>query len=285
MNGPMRDETFMAWMRLLPKAALSSAVGTATRLPAPAALHQAAMRIFSRRYGVDLDEAELGLGGYPTFSDFFSRRLKPGARVVTPGEQVVASPVDGAVSQAGYLVQGQCVQAKGIDFPVGALLGDDEVAPRFADGGAFATLYLAPKDYHRIHAPLSGTIRGYRYLAGEFWPVNPISVRKKPQLFCLNERLITYLDTRVGLCAVVKVGATCVARIRAAYDDVVTHAQQPAQSHRYDLPLPVQKGDELGRFEMGSTVILLFEPGAVKWDDGLVPEAKVRMGERIGEAR
>lgn len=278
----MRDQTFMAMMRLLPRSALSAAVGKATRAKVPSALHRAFMRFFVRRYRVDLDEAEHGLEGYRTFGEFFTRRLKPGLRPVEEGERVVVSPVDGAVSQAGTLDRDQCVQAKGICFPVGKLLGDDLSAHAF-QGGSFATLYLAPRDYHRIHAPLGGKVLGYSYLPGEFWPVNPISVRNVEALFCVNERLITWMDTPAGLCAVVAVGATCVARIHAAYDQIVTHSGQPARIHRYQEPIPVEKGGELGMFEMGSTVILLFAAGKVRWDEWLQPEAVLRMGRRIGE--
>jgi len=279
----MEDRTFMTLMRLLPKSALSSAVGHATRLNAPRALHHAAMRAFARAYDVPLDEAERPIEGFDTFADFFARALKPGLRPIAEGERVIASPVDGAVSQAGYLADGQAIQAKGISFPVEKLLGDEESARPFRDGGAFATLYLAPRDYHRIHAPIAGEIEGYRYLPGEFWPVNRISVREKDALFCLNERLITFLATPLGKCAVVKVGATCVSRIRASYDDVLTHQHTPRKEHWYEPTRGIAKGAELGRFEMGSTVILLFEAGRVKWDERLVPDAVVRMGERIGE--
>ena len=279
----MRDQTFMTMMRLLPRSALSAAVGKATRAKVPSALHRAFMRFFVRRYRVDLDEAEHGLEGYQTFGEFFTRRLKPGLRPVEEGERVVVSPVDGAVSQAGTLDRDQCVQAKGICFPVGKLLGDDLSAHAF-QGGTFATLYLSPRDYHRIHAPLGGKVLGYSYLPGELWPVNPISVRSKEALFCVNERLITWMDTPAGLCAVVAVGATCVARIHAAYDQIVTHSGQPARIHRYQAPIPVEKGGELGMFEMGSTVILLFAAGRVRWDEWLQPEAVLRMGRRIGEA-
>jgi phosphatidylserine decarboxylase len=277
----MRDETFMTLMRLLPKSALSTAVGLATRLPAPAPLHRMAVKAFARRYRVDVHEAELALEGYPTFAEFFTRKLKPGLRPVDPGETVIVSPVDGAVSQVGYSEDGTCLQAKGVCYPVVQLLGDEQVAAPFL-GGAYTTIYLSPRDYHRIHSPLAGAITGYSYIPGEFWPVNPASVKLKQALFCVNERLTTYLQTAIGKVAVVKVGATCVSRIRASYDDVVTHTGGKAKVHTYDTPRPVEKGGELGVFEMGSTVILLFEKGRVKWDPQLAPEAVVRMGRRIG---
>jgi phosphatidylserine decarboxylase len=278
----MNEQTFMKLMNILPKSALSTAVGMATRLPAPAPLHRAAIKAFAKMYNVDVAEAEHTLEHYPTFAQFFTRGLKTGSRPVDPGEKVVVSPVDGAVSQVGYAEHGRVMQAKGIHYTVGELLGDEEAAKPF-HGGAWTTIYLSPRDYHRIHAPLGGKITGYSYIPGEFWPVNPASVKNKQSLFCVNERLVTYLDTVAGKCAVVKVGATCVSRIKAAYEDVITHLGKPGKVHRYDTAIAVEKGGELGRFEMGSTVILVFEPGRVKWDDSLQPEAVVRMGRRIGE--
>jgi phosphatidylserine decarboxylase len=279
----MRDQTFMTLVRLLPRAALSRAVGAATRARAPASMHRVAMRRFARTYKVRLDEAERPLEAYRTFSEFFSRGLKEGARPVDPGERVVISPVDGTVSEAGQIQNGQCVQAKGLAFPVPKLLGDPDAARSFAVGGSFATLYLSPRDYHRVHAPLGGRITGWRYLPGELWPVNPTSVRSVPDLFALNERLVTWLETVAGRCAVVMVGATCVGRLRAAYDDVLGQVGTAPAARTFAEPLPVAKGKELGRFEMGSTVILLFPPGQVTWDSALCPGAEVMMGRRIGQ--
>jgi len=284
LAGPMQDGTFLALMRLLPKSALSHAVGGLTRLPAPAGVHRAAMRAFARAYRVDMSEAESPFEGYGRFGDFFSRGLRPGSRPVDPDPRAVVSPVDGQVSQAGVLTRGSCVQAKGISFPIDRLLDDAELAARFALGGAFATLYLSPRDYHRVHSPVDGAVVSSRYLPGELWPVNPATVRGRDALFCLNERLVTVMDGAFGRCAVVKVGATCVGRIRATYDDRLTHSGQPAGQRIYAPPKPLARGDELGRFEMGSTVILLFEPGRVVWEDWLVAGAPVRMGQRIGVA-
>lgn len=281
----MRDQTFMTLVRLLPRAALSRAVGAATRVRAPASLHRVVMRRFARAYHVQLDEADRPLEGYHTFSEFFSRGLKEGARPIDAGERTVISPVDGIVSEAGVIERGECVQAKGLVFPVAELLGDPAAAQSFSDQGCFATLYLSPRDYHRVHAPLGGAITGWRYLPGELWPVNPASVRSVPGLFALNERLVTWLETPAGRCAVVMVGATCVGRIRATYDDVLGQSGRPASARTYASPLPLAKGAELGRFEMGSTVILLFAARRVAWDASLYSGARVTMGRRIGEVR
>jgi phosphatidylserine decarboxylase len=277
----MRDETYMTLVRLLPRAAYSSAVGMFTRARAPPSVHRLAMRAFARRFNVAMDEAEHGFEGYDTFAQFFTRKLKPGLRPIDPDPRAVVSPVDGAVSQAGYAEKGECVQAKGICYPVAKLLGDEAEARRF-EGGAFATLYLSPRDYHRIHAPLDGQVTGYSYIPGEFWPVNPASVRSVDALFCVNERLTTYFDTAAGRVALVAVGATAVSRIKASYDEVVTHQNRPGLVHRYDAPRPLKKGDEVAMFEMGSTVILLFEKGRVRWDPSLTSESEVRLGRRIG---
>lgn len=279
----MNDQTFMKLMRLLPRSAVSTVVGKATRAPVPAPVHRLLMRAFAKRYSVDLEEAEHGFEGYQTLGDFFARKLKPGLRPIAGGARTLVSPVDGAVSQIGYAREGNCIQAKGIEYPVGKLLGDEASAHSFL-GGAFATLYLSPRDYHRIHSPMDGEIVGYSYLPGEFWPVNARSVRNVDALFCVNERLVTFLKTQAGLLAVVAVGATCVSRIRASYDErIITHNQEPARVHRFEQPIPIKKGEELGRFEMGSTVILLFETNKVRWDTSLVPEARIRMGQKIGE--
>lgn len=272
----------MTLMRLLPRSALSHAVGRATRANnVPPWLHQAVIRKFADAYKVNLSEAELPVEGYPTFLDFFTRRLKPGVRTVDAAADAVVSPVDGCVSQLGYALEGNLVQAKGIEYSAAQLLGDADAAAPF-HGGAWATIYLAPRDYHRIHSPLGGEVEGYGYIPGEFWPVNAASVALVDALFCVNERLVTYLRTPAGRVAVVKVGATNVSRIRAVYDEVITHTDQPGKQHRYAKGIPVEKGAELGIFEMGSTVILLFEKGRVTWDERLKPETVVRMGERVG---
>ena len=280
--GPMVDAAFISFLRFLPKNSLSRLVGRITRLEGGKTAHQLAIRAFCQQYDVAVEEAELPIEAYPTFASFFTRRLRPGARPIVEGEDVPVSPVDGAVSHAGIATAGELIQAKGKSYTVEKLLGDVTEAERFR-GGAYATLYLSPRDYHRIHTPLGGKIVGYRYLPGALWPVNRPSVQNVPELFAVNERLITYLDTPLGEVAVVAVGATCVGRIRALYDEILTNEKKPLKSHRYETPIPIGKGEELAVFEMGSTVILLFEPGRVELDPRLVPGAAVRVGERIGK--
>jgi len=279
----MNDRLFIAALRLLPKNALSRAAGALTRWRAPAPVRLAAMRAFARRYRLDLSECP-DLDVYRTFGEFFARPLRPGSRPIAPGEQVIVSPVDAVVSETGVAAGGRLVQAKGIDYPAAALLADEPLARRL-EGGAYATLYLSPRDYHRIHFPLGGKVLGWRYVPGMLWPVNPASVRTVPGLFAANERLVTVLDTPLGRCAVVAVGATVVGRVHASYDPAVPLTNAPGASpgrRDYETPIPVEKGRELGAFEMGSTVIVLFEPGRVRLDPRLVPGARVRVGEEIG---
>lgn len=279
----MNDRLFISAMRLLPKNALSRAAGALTRWRAPAPVRLAAMKAFARRYGVDLSECP-ELEVYRTFGEFFARPLRPGLRPVAPGEQTVVSPVDGVVSETGVVTEGRLVQAKGIDYTARALLADEALA-RALDGGAYATIYLSPRDYHRIHFPVGGAVTGWRYVPGRLWPVNPASVRTVPGLFAVNERLVTVLATPVGRCAVVAVGATVVGRVHAYYDPTVPRTNEPGGAARrrdYEVPLPVSKGQELGAFEMGSTVILVFERGKVRLSPRLVAGARVRVGEELG---
>jgi phosphatidylserine decarboxylase len=261
----VNDRAFIAALRLVPKNALSRAVGTATRLPLPGPLGRRVMSAFASHYRIDL--AECGdLSGFRTFGQFFARPLRPGLRPVAPGDDVVVSPVDALVSEAGVARGGRLVQAKGIDYTASALVGD-------------------PRDYHRIHFPLSGRILGWRYVPGKLWPVNPASVRNVPGLFTVNERLVTLLDSPLGLVAIVAVGATVVGRVRASFDPevpVTNRSGAGAQAMDYASPIPVEKGQELGAFEMGSTVILLFEPGRVDFAPSLAAGARVRVGEAIG---
>ncbi len=271
-------------LRLLPKNTLSRAVGAACRASAPRPVVRAAIRAFAKKYGVDASEAERPIEEYPTFTEFFTRRLKPGARPIAPGERVPVSPVDGTVGEVGDIVEGQLLQAKGRHYTLAELFGGpraEEDARRFA-GGSFVTIYLAPYNYHRIHSPLGGFITGYINVPGTLWPVNGVGVRNVERLFCVNERLTTFLDTPRGPCAVVAVGAMNVGRIRAVYDDVVTNARRAraVQRKEYEKPIPVEKGAELAIFEMGSTVVVVFGPG-VKIAADVAPGRAIKLGERL----
>ena len=277
-------ELAYTFLKLLPRNTLSRALGAACRIPAPRPVMRAVIRGFARRYGVDAGEAERAIEEYPTFTEFFTRRLKPGVRPIAPGERVPVSPVDGTVGEVGDIVDGRLLQAKGKHYTLAGLFGGpraEEDARRFA-GGSFVTIYLAPCNYHRIHAPLGGSITGYINVPGTLWPVNSIGVRNVEGLFCVNERLTTFLGTPRGPCAVVAVGAMNVGRIRAVYDDVVTNARRTraVQRKEYEKPIPIAKGGELAIFEMGSTVVVVFAPG-VKIAAEVLPGRAIRLGERL----
>jgi phosphatidylserine decarboxylase len=277
------EEAFVAALRLLPKNALSRVAGAVTRWAAPAPLRRLMIRGFASHYRVDLSECA-DVSTFRTFGEFFSRPLRAGSRPIAPGEEVVVSPVDGVVSETGVAEGGRMVQAKGIAYRLAQLVADTALARRL-EGGPYATLYLSPRDYHRIHFPLSGRVSGWRYVPGALWPVNAASVRNVPDLFCVNERLVTLLDGPLGPCAIVAVGATVVGRVRASYDPSIPPTNLAGAEPRwrdYGEPIAVAKGQELGAFEMGSTVILVFEKGRVALAPFLVPGATVRVGMAIG---
>jgi phosphatidylserine decarboxylase len=280
-------DSFFVLVRLLPKSALSRLVGALCRLPAPRGLIRWAIRRFVAVFGVNTAESERPVEEYPTFTEFFTRRLKAGARSIPPGPAAV-SPVDGTVGLCGPLEEGRLLQAKGRSYTLAELLGgpDAEADARVFAGGSFATIYLAPYNYHRIHVPLGGEITGYTYVPGNLWPVNPGGVRNIAKLFCVNERLTTWVSTPRGPCAVVAVGATCVGRIRTLYDDVVTNASRVRTPRRirYDQAIAVAKGSEIALFEMGSTVVLLFGP-EVALSRELALGMPIRLGDSLEGAR
>ena len=217
---------------------------------------------------------------YPTLNAFFTRRLKPGARPVDDEQPAVVSPVDGRVSAAGICEQDRLLQVKGSHYDLFGLFREGSIARRF-ENGTYVTLYLSPQDYHRIHAPLDLSIEGLSYMPGTLLPVNPPSVRWNPGLYTQNERISIYADSPAGQVALVLVGANCVGSISLTFHDFRTNSfgRGPMRLN-FDQPINVNKADELGAFEMGSTVILLFARDRVKLEfakEGM----PVRMGQRI----
>lgn len=270
-------------LKLLPKNALSYAVGATLRAPWPKPVVRTAIRSFSSLYGVETAEAERDVLAYRTFNDFFTRRLKPDARPIAEGTDVACSPVDGTVGQVGEITDGRMIQAKGRLYSLADFLVNPDDTKDY-EGGTYATLYLAPYNYHRIHAPLAGKISGFTYIPGHLWPVNAKGVAEIDRLFAVNERLITHTQTGAGKVAIAKVGATCVGRIRATYDDVVTNnGSAPYRRVRFDDTIAVEKGAEVGVFEMGSTVIVLFQKGRVTLDPTITPGATIRLGQALAK--
>lgn len=268
----------------LPQHAVSRVVYRLTRLRTRA--KDPIVRWFVRRFGVDMGEAaEPDPGAYTTFNEFFVRALRPGVRPLEGDEDTLVSPVDGRVSNIGAIDGDRLIQAKGIDYPLLALVGGDSgFAAKFA-GGGFATLYLAPGDYHRVHMPLAGQLARMVYVPGRLYSVAPWTVATIPGLFTRNERVCSLFDTAHGPLGVVLVGAINVAAIETVWAGVVTPPRGRRVAHWYHRAEAPQlaRGEEMGRFNMGSTAIVL-APAGTRWDGECVPGDRVRVGQRLGVA-
>jgi len=241
------------------------------------------IRRFIAAYDVDMSEAARPVEAYASFNDFFTRELKPGARRLADSASHVLSPADGAISQIGRIADGRIFQAKGRDFTAGQLLGGDaEAAERF-EGGAFATIYLSPKDYHRVHMPAAGALRTTTYVPGDLFSVNQVTAENIDGLFARNERLACRFEGPRGHFASVMVGAMIVAGIETVWSGrVKAHNPQLVSRDFAAGEHDLAAGDEMGRFFLGSTVVLLFEPGRVEWDAALKAGDSVRMGQALG---
>ncbi|WP_067931670.1 archaetidylserine decarboxylase [Alicyclobacillus kakegawensis] len=264
-------------VRLLPKRTLTAVIGRFARMR----LSRLLIPHYVRWYQIDADEAEHPLDAYSSLCEFFTRGLLPGARPLAAGGLI--SPVDGTVSALGRILEGTLLQAKGYLYTVSALLGSDKDAEAF-EGGHYITLYLSPRDYHRIHMPISGKVVFWRYIPGRLYPVNALGVAAVPGLFSKNERLVSWLETGYGRLAMVKVGATVVGSIRTPYGPRFSGAwnRQRRRISEGAAGLWLERGGELGRFELGSTVILLCPPGMVK-NFTVSPGSSVRMGEQVAQ--
>lgn len=243
---------------------------------------------FVHRYGVDLREAKhRNISDYPDFNSFFTRPLRQGARPLAIDPGALLSPADGEISQIGRIVDGSLIQAKGLSYSLGRLLGEQRTwSERFRDG-SFITIYLAPRDYHRVHMPLAGQLREMLYIPGRLFSVNPLTSRVVPALFTKNERVIAYFDQKAGPFALVLVGALLVGSVETAWAGRVTPACRRPQIWRYQdgntPPIILERGAEVGRFNMGSTVIALFAESVVGWDTRLSPGQRIVAGETIGQ--
>lgn len=272
---------------LLPHQLLSRLVRHATRWQAPWWKNFLIHR-FIPLFDVDMTEAQLQQpADFADFNTFFTRALREDARPLAGDPQAIVCPVDGRVSACGSIEADRILQAKGHDYSLTALLGDDsQLAARF-DGGQFATLYLSPRDYHRIHMPCSGRLLETVYVPGRLFSVAPHTVRAINRLFTRNERLVACFDTACGPMAVVMVGAIFVSCMETVWGGIVNpHMGMDRQSRTFGGDGPVlPAGAELGRFNMGSTVILLYGPGQASWDEALTTGSAVRMGQQIGTLR
>ncbi len=241
------------------------------------------IRFLINHYGADLSAARLErLEDYPTFNSFFTRLLKPELRPIVQGINQIACPVDGVISQIGEIQNNSLLQAKGFYFTLEALLGGFKTHATTFNNGSYATLYLSPKDYHRVHMPFTGTLRETIYVPGKLFSVNQLTTEQIPQLFSRNERLICLFDTALGSMAVILVGAMCVGSIQTTWS-AEDHGGTLKQT-LYSDPIIIERGAELGHFKMGSTVIILFEKNKVEWSDQLQAAVTVKMGQLMGLA-
>ena len=237
---------------------------------------------FARQYEIDLDDARVpDLEAYPSFNAFFTRELRAGARTIDTAPDAIVSPVDGRLTEFGALSDGRLLQAKGFDYALTELIG--ETAPGAWSTGSYATAYLSPRDYHRVHMPFPGTLRRLRYIAGRRYSVNAATATQIKDLFCRNERLVCWLDGSIGTFAVVLVGALNVASFSTPVTGEIASAGDRAWQ---DLaPIDYAHGDLLATFNLGSTVVLLFPSGAVEWQSQLRAGQRITLGHRIGTVR
>ena len=274
-------ELFIALQRLLPQHALSRLIARAAESKMPWLKNLLIKRAIAA-FHINMDEAASSdLDDYENFNSFFTRALKEGARPMNHDSDALVSPADGAVSQAGAITRQRIIQAKGSDYSASRLLGDSEEAKLY-ENGAFTTIYLSPKDYHRVHMPIAGTLISTRYIPGDLFSVNDKTAQGLPGLFARNERLVCQFDSELGQFALVFVGAMLVAGIETVWGGFETPGRGAVRNADFSgRDLSFDKGEEIGRFKFGSTVILLFQNDKVDWQDSFIPKAAVRMGEKI----
>jgi len=282
-GGRVSDRLFVLSQYVLPKQALTALAGVGASARG-GALTTRFIRWFVGRYGVNMAEAaNPDIASYPTFNEFFSRPLKPGARPLSDADLI--SPVDGAISQLGPIRRDQIFQAKGHDYSTTTLVGGDaQLAQRFEDGH-FATLYLSPKDYHRIHMPCDGRLTRMIYVPGDLFSVNPATARGVPGLFARNERVVCVFESEQGPFVLTLVGATIVGSMATVWHGVVNPPRsKQVREWRYDdQQIVLKKGEEMGRFLLGSTVVMLFPKGDLRFNPAWAPAGAIRMGEAMAQ--
>jgi len=274
---------FILFQHLVPQHLLSRLVGKLASCETPW-VKNTFIRQFTKRYPINMAEAaETNPLAYPSFNAFFTRALKEGARSIDQAAEAICSPADGAISQLGPIDKDRVFQAKGQDYSLERLVGGDLQLAKQFENGQFATIYLSPRDYHRVHMPIDGTLRETIYVPGDLFSVNQTTAENVDQLFARNERLVATFHTEAGPMAMILVGAMIVAGIETVWAGQVAPAKQaPVRDHFSEAPRKLAKGEEMGRFKLGSTVILLFPEQASQWLEQLQAQSPVRLGERIG---
>ena len=287
MSLTLADRLFIALQHLIPQRWLSERMYRLARVRWRP-LKRFIIRHFARIYRIDMSLAlEPDLDAYPHFNAFFTRALKPDARPLDPDPAAILCPVDGTISQIGTIEAGRLIQAKGRDYSVESLLALAPGEPHPFEGGRFATIYLSPRDYHRIHMPLDGRLDQMVHVPGQLFSVNAVTAAGVPDLFARNERLVCRFETEAGPMALILVGAIFVGGIETVWAGEVTPPHSGLEPKRWDYEVDEQcvrleRGEEMGRFNLGSTVILLLPPGQAEWESGLAPGDGVRLGQRLG---
>ena len=274
----MKDQLKIVGQYILPKHLLSRLTGKLAAAKA-GKVTTFLVKKFIAQYKINMSEAKHPEPEYyETFNDFFTRELKQGARTIIEGDANLATPVDGKVSQQGDIKEGRIFQAKGHDFSLRELLGGrDDVAAPF-DDGIFSTVYLAPKDYHRIHMPIAGKLEQMIFIPGDLFSVNPLTTENVPNLFARNERAVAIFSTAVGPMAMVLVGATIVASIETVWAGTLKGKEIQYWDYS-DQDINLEKGEEMGRFKLGSTIVALFPKGTIDFAEDLEAGSVTRLGE------
>lgn len=278
------DTIFIFFQHIVPQHLLSRCTGWLANLRQPIWLKNRVIGVFVRHFNVNMSEAvEPDYERYGNFNEFFTRPLVDGARPLADAD--IVCPADGAVSQLGDIREGLCFQAKGKYFSTEELLGGDADRAAHYAGGQFATIYLSPRDYHRVHMPMAGRLIATSYIPGQLFSVNGVTAENVDRLFARNERLVCHFDTAAGPMAMVLVGAMVVAGIETVWSgQVAPPPKRPLVTDYAALPDPVElaKGEEMGRFMLGSTVILLFPKDSMQWDESYIAGSPTRLGESLG---
>lgn len=286
MKPTFKDHLSTTLLKILPQHALAEIMYQVTRLrwkPVKNLL----INLVIRRYGVNIAEAEItDPGKFESFNAFFTRSLRDGARPIDGDPDSIVCPADGKLSQRGNIHQGKLIQAKGHDFALLDLLAGNEMLEQEFSGGSYATIYLSPRDYHRVHMPVAATLREMHFVPGKLFSVSEATTQLVPGLFARNERVISIFDSPRGPVAVILVGAIFVGSMETVWSGEIRSADHTPGSWQYQeqSAVTLKKGDEMGRFNMGSTVILLFPSGYCQWNDDFKPGKAVNMGESIGSA-
>ena len=292
----MNDAFVVSLLSVVPKHPTARFMGWNARLRLPAPLQRALLRWYVKAYKVDLTECEGSIEDYASLAEFFVRPLRPGVRPVDPDPDVLVSPVDARVHTFGRIEQGGFFQADGKKASIAELIGAGDprcpaIGPQFAEkfeGGGFAVLYLSPRDYHRVHMPITGTLRSMTYIPGKLFSVNTTTAENVRSLFARNERAVCIFDTEAGPMAMILVGAMIVAGIETVWAGQVAPPPREITTRQYqetEAAPVLQKGEEMGRFKLGSTVILLFGKDQVDWLEQYEALTPTRLGEALARRR